>query len=140
MSYDLIFLVRAVSECLPTDSQINNWVSNLGQGSFSVPLFHSFLGRIFSMIFFFLSIINISSRIFFFPHKFPHSNALRRQKNSNNSDSIIVIIMLISTSNQRKANLINNVTGKTVLIIAYNSEVLSTASSSDMDNFMYYLV
>ena len=48
--------------------------------------------------------------------------------------------MLISTSNQRKANLINNVTAKTVLIIAYNSEVLSTASNSDMDNFMYYLV
>ena len=48
--------------------------------------------------------------------------------------------MLISTSNKRKANLINNVTAKTVLIIAYNSEVLSTASNSDMDNFMYYLV
>ena len=48
--------------------------------------------------------------------------------------------MLISTSNQRRANVINNVTAKTVLIIAYNSEVLPTARDSDMDNFMYYLV
>ena len=90
---------------------------------------------------FFLSLNNkylINNFLSFFPHKFPHSNT-QKKKNSNNSDSITVI-MLISTSNQRKANLINNVTAKTLLNIACNSEVLSTASNSDMDSFMYYLV